>query len=218
MLTRRQVLELAAAAWLTAVLGRVATARAAGVDAVAPGYLRRASWVPLTGTAVGVAGVTLLLAEVADLPHLAGRDDAFGLQLTGAAGALPGGIHPFRHAALGSFDLFLSPVDTVSGGVQRYEVVVDRSIGVPDSVPQAPSAASTIVPTAGPATPVPALAALLPGTAAPVLVPAVHAPPHPRPRKRTHLRRRARHSHKLASVRLRAKRNRLRHSQAKIAS
>ena len=166
MLTRRQVLELGAAAWLTAMLGGVRFARAAGVDVTAPGYLRRASWVPLTGATVGVAGATLRLAEVADLPHLAGRDDAFGLQLTGAAGALAGGIHPFRHAALGSFELFVSPVDTAGGGVQRYEVVVDRSVGVPRSVPKAPSTASTSAPTAAPAAPA-----------------AAHAAPHPRPRK-----------------------------------
>ena len=100
MLIRRQVRELGAAACPTAMLGRERSARATGVDATAPGYLRRASWVPLAGGMVAVARVTLRLAEVADLPHLAGRDDASQLELTGAADVVPSGIHPFRHPPL----------------------------------------------------------------------------------------------------------------------
>jgi hypothetical protein len=128
MLTRRQVLELGAAAALTVVLGSARSARAAGIDPMASDYLRRASWVALAGGKVAVSRVHLRLAEVADLPHLAGRDDAFRLELIGDPGALAGGIHPFRHAALGSFELFVSPVESVVRGLQRYEVVVDRSV------------------------------------------------------------------------------------------
>jgi hypothetical protein len=138
MLTRRRLLELGAGAWLAAMLGAVTTAPASEANFTAPRYLRRASWVPLIGTTAAAGGVTLRLTEVADLPHLVARDDAFALELTGPAGALSAGIHQLRHPALGTFTLFVSPVDTVAGGVQHYEIVVDRSVGVPRSVPTAP--------------------------------------------------------------------------------
>jgi hypothetical protein len=200
VLTRRRFLELGAAAWLGTMLGGVRTARAAGVDVTAPAYLRRASWTPLAGTAVAVAGVTLRLADIGDLPHLAGRDDAFRLELTGAAGALAGGIHSFRHPALGSFSLFVAPVDTVVDGVQRYEVVVDRSVGVPHSVPQAPAATA------------PAASAAAPAASAPPAAAGAPTAPH-RARRR---RKRRRHKHVLAR---RLRRVRKRHRvHAKIAS
>jgi hypothetical protein len=173
MLTRRRLLQLGAATWLTTFLGGGAgLARAAGLDFTAPAYLRRGAWAPLAGTAIGVAGTTLQLADVADLPRLAGRDDAFRLEFTGAADALAGGIHAFRHPTLGSASLFVSPVDSVVGRVQRYAVVVDRSVGVPRSVPSAPQApAASPAPAAAPA-------------------PAATAPAAPRPRRRRRRRRR----------------------------
>lgn len=137
MLTRRRLLELGTGAWLAAMLGAATSAPASAANSTAPRYLRRASWVPLIGTTADAAGVTLRLTEVADLPHLEARDDAFALELTGPARVLSAGIHQFRHAALGTFALFVSPVDTVAGGVQHYEIVVDRSVGVPRSVPTA---------------------------------------------------------------------------------
>ena len=85
---------------------------------------------------VSVAGVMLQLDEVADLPRLAGRDDAFRLEFTGPAEAVQSGIHEFRQAQLGTFVMFVSPVDIVLGSDSRYEVVVDRSVGVPGSVPK----------------------------------------------------------------------------------
>jgi hypothetical protein len=93
------------------------------------GYLRRSSWLPLVGTTLAVDGVKLRVANVADLPQLAGRDDAFRLELRGTTSALPSCIGRFRHRTLGSFEMFVSPIDAVAGGVQRYEVVVDRSVG-----------------------------------------------------------------------------------------
>lgn len=147
MMTRRQVFELTAGAWLAAMLGCARPARAAGMNAMSPGYLRRASWLPLSGATVDVADVTLRLHEVTDLPYLAGRDDAFALEFTGAAGTLTGGIQPFRHTTLGTFELFISPVDTVVAGTQRYEVVIERSVGVPESTPTGPSTTSGSAPT-----------------------------------------------------------------------
>jgi hypothetical protein len=82
------------------------------------------------GASVAVAGVTLHLTEVGDLAFLAGRDDAFRLELTGAVGTLAVAIQPFQHHALGSFDLFVSPVATVVDGEQLYEVVVNRSVAL----------------------------------------------------------------------------------------
>ena len=155
MLTRRQVLELGAGACLVAILGHVRSASAAEADATMADYLRREPWLPLVGGNVDVEAVTLRLAEVADLPQLAGRDDAFALEFTGPSGALNSGTHPFQHAALGSFEMFASPVDTALASEQRYEVVVDRSIGVPRVVPtanstppvSAPATASASAPT-----------------------------------------------------------------------
>ena len=184
MLTRRRFLELGAAAYLTVVLGEVASARAAGLDPQVAGYLRRGSWVPLVGENVSVAGVTLQLDEVADLPRLAGRDDAFGLEFTGPAGAVQSGIHEFRQAQLGTFVMFVSPVDTVLGSDSRYEAVVDRSVGVPGSVPTFGSTGTVSAPTTAAASPGS-------GSAEPAAV--------RRPHKRTHLARRRRKRRHLKS-------------------
>ena len=180
MLTRRRLLELSATACLAAILGHATSARAAGLDPAVADYLRRAPWLPVVGDAVSVAGVRLWLAEVGDLPQLAGRDDAFRLEFTGPAGALPGATHLFRQAALGSFVMFVSPVDTVVGTEQRYEVVVDRSVGVPPVAPTSDSTAAVGAPatTGGPSAP----RAAAPAPARPAL--------HRRPRKRRHSTRR----------------------------
>jgi hypothetical protein len=130
MLTRRQLLALGATACLAAVLGDPTSATATGPGPAVAAYLRRAPWLPLVGGAVSISGVTLWLAEVGNLPHLADRDDAFRLEFTGPPGALPSATHLFGQPALGSFVMFISPVDTVAGTDQRYEVVVDRSVGV----------------------------------------------------------------------------------------
>jgi hypothetical protein len=131
MLTRRQVLALGTAAGLSAMLGGVRSAWATTGSVLTPGHLRRSSWLPLLDTTLDVDSVKLRVAAIANLPQLHGREDAFRLELTGAASALPSGIARFRHRRLGSFQMFVSPVEAVVDGVQRYEVVVDRSVGTP---------------------------------------------------------------------------------------
>jgi hypothetical protein len=144
-LTRRRLLGLGAAAGFAAIFGRpAAAARGAtgGGGEDAPAHLRRSSYVPLTGAAFGVAGTTLTLAAVGDLARLAGRDDAFRLELLGAPDAFTPGIQPVRHRTLGAFELFLSPIGRIEDGVQRYEVVIDRSVPLPAALRDAPRPAA----------------------------------------------------------------------------
>jgi hypothetical protein len=163
--TRRRALQTGAAAGLVAMFARVPFARAAA-DEGDP-CLRRASYAGLIGQTFAVAGASLVLREVGDLEHLAGRDDAFRLEFTGAPGAVEAGTRPFSHGALGRFELFVAPVCEVAGGVQRYEVVVDRSVPLPRNAPEAPENAEPAPPApdapapAAPAAAAPAAAAVV---------------------------------------------------------
>lgn len=159
-LTRRQALKYGAAAGLVAMLARVPTTMAATDDDAEP-HLRRASYPPLIGTAFAVAGTSLVLTDVGDLDHLRGRDDAFRLEFTGGPGAVEAGTLQFSHRALGSFELFVAPVCEVTGGVQRYEVVIDRSVPLPRHAPEPPKRTDP-----APAEAVPAAAAAPPAAAA----------------------------------------------------
>lgn len=142
--TRRRALQTGAAAGLVAMFARVPFARAAA-DEGDP-YLRRASYAGLVGQTFAVAGASLVLREVGDLEHLAGRDDAFRLEFTGAPGAVEAGTQQFSHAAFGRFELFVAPVCEVAGGVQAYEVVIDRSVTLPRNAPEAPKNAEPTPP------------------------------------------------------------------------
>jgi hypothetical protein len=142
--TRRRALQTGAAAGLVAMFARVPFARAAADDG--DPYLRRASYAGLVGQTFAVAGASLVLREVGDLEHLAGRDDAFRLEFAGAPGAVEAGTQQFSHSALGRFELFVAPVCEVDGGVQRYEVVVDRSVPLPRNAPEAPTNAEPTPP------------------------------------------------------------------------
>lgn len=51
--------------------------------------------------------------------------EAFSLLFGEAGNEIPAGIHAFHHPALGSFPLFVSPVEQGRNG-QRYEAVVNR--------------------------------------------------------------------------------------------
>jgi hypothetical protein len=128
-LTRRRLL-----AW------GVTAGAAAGLAgfAAAPPVLGRESWLRRTTYArrvgelfhVGGTTVVLRLAKVRDLvgttsggASLAGRDDAFMLELAGPAESrLPQGVYELRHRALGRTSLFIVP------HVQNsYAVVINRS-------------------------------------------------------------------------------------------
>jgi Domain of unknown function (DUF6916) len=157
--TRRTLLRTSGAAALLSLVGveavKPARARAASTSD-APMYLRRAGYSDLQGQSFDAGAATLQLIEVSDLERarheraLAGADDAFALVFSGPAShPLTQGVHTLRHPRLGSFDLFLVPVDQPDGN-QRYEVVVDRTVklGGSSPVPSAPAAAATPTPPA----------------------------------------------------------------------
>jgi len=157
--TRRTLLRTSGAAALLSLIGveaaRPARARAASTSD-APSYLRRAGYSGLQGQSFDAGAATLQLLEVSDLERakreraLAGADDAFALAFSGPVShTLTQGVHTLRHPRLGSFDLFLAPVDQPDGD-QRYEAVIDRTVklGGSSSAPSAPAAAATPKPPA----------------------------------------------------------------------
>jgi hypothetical protein len=107
-------------------------------------YLRRSSYAELVGKGFTIDGQSFVLASVSDLAgarkdaSLVGNDDAFVLELNGPPGALTSGIHNFSQPELGDYALFGGPVGAVNGGLQSYEVVIDRSVGRPADPPAAP--------------------------------------------------------------------------------
>jgi hypothetical protein len=141
VLTRRQALQLGAATGVAAMFGGPeALARAA--TGVGPRHYLRASYLPLAGETFRVGASSMQLHAVEDLAgalttkSLRGHPQAFALTFYGPPGAVAGMTQTFSHATLGTYSLFVVPVGAVDGAVQRYEVVVDRSVG---SRPQAPA-------------------------------------------------------------------------------
>ena len=140
-LTRRHLVQAGAAG--TALLtfggfGRLeGIASAAG--AAAP-ELRRGTYLGLSDNRFEVIGdgvvETLRMISIDDLPsaaripELRGRDDAFAVHLRGSGEVLESGIHQIKHSEIGDFRLFISPIDR-SGSGQDYELLVDRTVGVP---------------------------------------------------------------------------------------
>jgi hypothetical protein len=109
--------------------------------AAGPGYLTRSAYAGLEGTTftveTGAEPVVLRLESVSDVAGaasrraLVGSEDAFALRFSGPLAApLDSGIHTLEHPWLGSIELFASPVDAPAAD-RNYEVVVDRSVGVP---------------------------------------------------------------------------------------
>lgn len=148
LLTRRRLVQAGTAAGAALYLGGLASTASASGDV--PAFLTRSGYRGLTGstfTATGPAGIpaTLTLTDVADLartrsePAFAGREDAFALTFSGPRDAvLASGIHELSHPVLGRFSLFITPVGETGGG-QRYEVVVDRSVRLATASEQAPA-------------------------------------------------------------------------------
>jgi hypothetical protein len=146
-LTRRSLLQTGATAGSAVLLGlrpwAPATAAAAG-----PKYLRRSVYTGLVASefAARTGGpiAALRLVAVDDVagalhqPRLAGSEDAFLLRFAGPLGApLESDVAQFDHPGLGSFELFVSPVDR-PGRERHYEALIDRSVGVPKDPPTAP--------------------------------------------------------------------------------
>jgi hypothetical protein len=151
-LTRRRLLATGGAAGAAAMIGfqpwSPATAVAAPASDV-PMYLRRSAYLTPSTVEFIASGEghvsTLTLTGIRDLPgdpKLVGSEDAFALEFSGPS-ALQGGIDTFTHPDLGNFELFVSPVD--AGGT-AYEVVVNRSVGVPRHVPTQPSSGAKPAP------------------------------------------------------------------------
>ncbi len=144
-LTRRRLIQVGGSAAAVMYIGRLPTLALA--DTTAPGFLRRSSYAGLVGSefeAVG-SGATLTLTAVADLaraqsePAFVGRDDAFALSFVGPHDvALAGGMHELAHATLGTFVVFIAPVER-STASQSYELVVDRSVLLAAAQRDAPS-------------------------------------------------------------------------------
>lgn len=152
-LTRRRLLQGGGAALAIAVIDMhawvpaLASAGSGGAPA-APAYLRRSSYAGLTGQSFtassGGRSQTLKLLSISDLQRagLAGADDAFVLELSGAVDqAIGQAIHTFKHPALGSFDLFVTPVKQPQS-TQSYAVVVDRSVAVATAKAPRPSSSA----------------------------------------------------------------------------
>jgi hypothetical protein len=147
-ITRRSLLYSGVGAGVAVAVGSRPPGAAALTMAGGPGYLRRGAYAGLEGTSftveTGARPVALRLESVSDVAGavtqraLVGSDDAFALTFSGPlATPLDSGIHTLHHPALGSFELFSSPVNAPDDE-RHYEVVVDRSIGVDKAQAQAP--------------------------------------------------------------------------------
>jgi hypothetical protein len=139
-LTRRSLLRTGAAAAAAMLVGLRPWAPAAA--AASAGHLLHSSYTGLEGQSFAIGAGALRLLSVSDLagaavdPSLAGSEDAFALTFSGPLdAALEAGTHTLSHADLGSFELFVSPVEQPRSD-RRYEAVVDRSVGVPKSPPK----------------------------------------------------------------------------------
>lgn len=134
LLTRRHLLTSGAAAAMVIALPSGLAYASAALD---PAYLRRASYAGLVGQTFTVSwwggSARLTLDAVEDLAGkgLAGRDDAFALVFSADPSASldrQDGPVTLSHPKLGSFQLFLPPVDRAASR-QDYEAIVNRSVG-----------------------------------------------------------------------------------------
>jgi hypothetical protein len=130
-LTRRSFLRTGAAATAAMMLGMrpwvAAPAAASGR------HLVRSSYAELTERSFAVGSVELQLHSITDVAgaaldaSLAGSDDAFVLTFSGPiAQPLESGTQTLCHPELGTFELFISPIERPSADCQ-YEAVIDRS-------------------------------------------------------------------------------------------
>jgi hypothetical protein len=130
--TRRTLLNLGAAAAGTALVAMSPWATAVAI--AAPSHLRRSSYAGRVGQRFAAGSVDLRLLSVADVAGagrdraLAGSEDAFALVFSGPLDRpLEAGAHALSNRGLGSFELFVSPVER-PGADRRYEAVIDRSV------------------------------------------------------------------------------------------
>ena len=105
---------------------------AAPAVAAAP-HLVRSSWAGLVRQSFAAGSVELRLQSVTDVAgaardrSLRGSQDAFVLTFSGpVTEPLESGTHTLSHPALGTFELFISPVKRPTD--RRYEAGSDRSV------------------------------------------------------------------------------------------
>lgn len=131
-LTRRQLLRHAGGAFALAAAARLTRLRPK--DQERQDSLTLAEVLPHVGSRfdVRVAGrrerLTLIEATARERRGQGDRKvtgEAFSLLFGEAGNEIPAGIHAFHHPALGSFPLFVSPVEQGRNG-QRYEAVVNH--------------------------------------------------------------------------------------------
>jgi hypothetical protein len=109
---------------------------AAAPAAAASGrHLVRSSYTGLALPSFAVGTAELQLHSISDVAgaaldaSLAGSEDAFVLTFSGpVAQPLESGIQTLCHPELGTFELFISPIERPSADCQ-YEAVIDRSVG-----------------------------------------------------------------------------------------
>ena len=163
--TRRSLLRSGAVAGAAVVVG--VRPWAASPALAAPGHLLRSSYEGLVGHRFTVGWVELRLLSISDVAgaavdgSMAGSEDAFALSFSGPLDpVLEGGVQTLSHPGLGTFELFLSPVDRPDED-RHYEAVVDRSVGAPKSPRRrrvaAPAAAVAAAGTAATSAAAPAL-------------------------------------------------------------
>jgi hypothetical protein len=156
-LTRRSLLRGGAAATAAALAGIRPWAAPAVAGAVTPaGHLARSSYAGRIGQRFATGSAELRLLSLSDVAgaavqrSLAGSEDAFALTFSGPLGpVLATGTHTLRHEELGTFDLFVSPVEQPHAD-RRYEAVVDRSVGAPKSPPKRAQSAAAETPAPAP--------------------------------------------------------------------
>jgi hypothetical protein len=140
-ITRRRLVQAGTAGAATVWLGGLAKLVPAAGAAPLSSSLKRSSYLGLTSSTfkVSVDGSTipLQLAGVEDLPvaasvpALQGSDAAFSVRFVGNGfSPFAGGTRTLSHPELGTFELFVSPVEARSA-TQTYEALVDRTIRIP---------------------------------------------------------------------------------------
>jgi hypothetical protein len=144
--SRRDVLKLGALGALSAAVASIGTTAATSVDASASpaaspdipaagpsgdagDRLLPGTFTPVVGSSFTAGGHSqvLILSAVDEHPAaLPGKGPCFSLLFAGdPSHPIPGGIYPLSNEAVGTFRLFVEPVDP-SGAQQHYEAVINR--------------------------------------------------------------------------------------------
>ena len=140
-LTRRRLVQLGAGAGVALYLGGYERLSSAAGATGAPAPLRRSSYTLLAERRfqVDVDGIPQLLQLVgagdlpvaATVPTLQGLEDAFALEFAGdLGGAFAQGTRELSHPQLGTFSLFLAPIERQTA-TQTYEAIIDRTVKIP---------------------------------------------------------------------------------------